>query len=218
MGNYRFLIVNIFICLCLSSCQQDGKRRWPRGTYEKGIELVRTYAHIILPDSLFQYFPSKAELNNSYMLTNQGESIFQSFPKVKITERNPLPWMYYETYFIKVNNEYHSVVDRFQSMALDVLNGSNMVYTYNQLCNAIYGIGNDSIDYHAKPFFILQNGPTNTPGTTVLLNNNYEDIKGDDFRVSSLNKNYPTELTHGYANGITYYDTLQEICFWIVVW
>lgn len=218
MGNYRFLIINIFICLCLFSCRQDVKRRWPSGTYEKGIELVRTYAHIVLPDSLFRYFPSEAKLKEGYMLTNLGESIFQSFPKVKKTERNRLPWIYYETYLIKDNNEYHSIVDRFQSMAIDVLNESNMVYSYNQLCNAIYGIGNDSIDYHAMPFFILQNDPSNTPETTVLLNNKYEDIKWDDFRVSSLNKNYPTELTHGYSNGITYYNTLQEICFWIVVW
>lgn len=216
--DYLNKTLGLLLILCLLSCHMRGIRVYPRGAYDKGIENIQKYSREIFPDTLMFFFPSKKDGTNGFAIQNIKECMFASFPLVKKTELNALPWQYGELYHIDDSTKYQRIIDSLLSYSIKIQKEEDEVLTFKQfrLLENIYDQW--PTDEQGFPIYVSEIDSSIIEGTTAFFAYRRErQLKDTDFRMKYC-KECPQQSEHGYSCGITFSNIKQEIYYWILAW
>ena len=211
-------VLGMLLLLCMFSCKMGRIRIYPRGTYDKSIEKTQSLARDIFPDTLMQFFPSIKERDTSFTILSLHERLFDSFPLVKKTELQSLPWQYGELYQIKDSAKYHNSIDSLLKSSIKVLDEEDEVFSYQLFCLQDNVHDNWPTDENGFPLYLVDADSLNIKGTTAILSYSREkQLTENDFRLK-YSKDCPQLAEHGYSCGITFSAIKQEIYYWILAW
>lgn len=206
----------VFLLLALCSCDFGDVGIYPKGSFDRGIWRIRHYARDIFPDSLMLFFPKIDNRDTSIRLLGTKENMFCSFPLVKKSELNNLPWLFGELYQISNESKYQMAIDSLLLNHKRTSINSQGMYSFKQLCSLENYSKDWPVDKDGVPLFVAEIDTLMIKGETVILAHQRNmGLEENDFRLK-YDKSCSPQGEHGYSYGVTY--SKSEIYYWVIAW
>lgn len=187
-------------------------------SYDCGLIKLQHYSREIFPDSLMRFFPALDDRDTSFVPQTIQHSLFATFPDVKKSELEPLPWQYGERYYINNKKKYQETVSLLRDQSIKELAEYKIVYSTKQLVLQMYGVEEwpqnemESIVYISELDTLFRDS-----NSFIMAYDNNNSLNNNDFRVL-YSENCPREGHHGVSSGFTCSDAEQQIYYWVLAW